>query len=148
VLWGAGRDFFGRRKDGTEVPVEVGLNPLETPEGLRVLTEALAEVKTDLARLEDLVQDYLSLARVAHLATTPQDLGATVQTWAKEWQALATAQGVTLQLAGMADCGSVAFHESTLRRVLLNLVQNALDAMPQGGSLTVTGQGTATHVHL
>jgi len=28
---GAGRDLHGRRKDGSEVPVEVGLNPIETP---------------------------------------------------------------------------------------------------------------------
>jgi len=29
----AGRDLFGRRKDGTEFPVEIGLNPIATPEG-------------------------------------------------------------------------------------------------------------------
>ena len=35
---GAGRDLHGRRKDGTEFPVEVGLNPIETPDGRLVLS--------------------------------------------------------------------------------------------------------------
>jgi PAS domain S-box-containing protein len=30
---GAGRNLFARRKDGGEVPVEIGLNPIETPQG-------------------------------------------------------------------------------------------------------------------
>src|SRR5205823_9303466 len=29
---GNGRDLFARRKDGSEFPVEIGLNPIETPE--------------------------------------------------------------------------------------------------------------------
>ncbi|HEY3662926.1 MAG TPA: PAS domain S-box protein [Chthoniobacterales bacterium] len=35
---GKGRDLFARRKDGSEVPVEIGLNPIETPEGSFILS--------------------------------------------------------------------------------------------------------------
>ena len=102
-----------------------------TLESAAQVTQVLAEIRMNLARLEDLVQDYLTLVRTSQLERTPQDLGAALHAWAAEWQQLATSQGVLLRLEELEDLGTVALHASTLRRAMLNLVQNALDAMPQ-----------------
>ena len=119
-----------------------------TPESAAQVTEVLAEIRMNLARLEDLVQDYLTLVRTSQLERTPQDLGAALRAWTAEWQHLAMRQDVLPRLEGLEELGTVALHASTLRRALLNLVQNAIDAMPQGGTLTLAGQRTATHVRL
>lgn len=57
-------------------------------------------------------------------------------------------QGVTLQLKGLEHLRQIPFHANTLRRAVLNLVQNALDAVAKGGMVSITGQSTATQVQL
>ena len=46
--------------------------------------------------------------------------------------------------AGLTTLGQVTFHAGTLRRAVLNLLQNALEAMSQGSTVTLEGQGMAT----
>lgn len=113
-----------------------------------VLAEALAELRTELARVDDIVQDYLTLVRVHAVQREVQDLGAAVAAWSREFQEVVAAHDVTFQVAGLAALGPVALHASTLRRALLNLVQNAAEATPPGGTVTLTGQRRATDVQL
>src|SRR6266704_2121907 len=64
---GAGRDLFGRRKDGSEFPVEVGLNPIHTTEGLSVLASVIDITARNQAELEHQLQN-MELARVGRVA--------------------------------------------------------------------------------
>jgi PAS domain S-box-containing protein len=52
---GAGRDLFGVKKEGSEFPVEIGLNPIETDEGMMVLSAIvdISERKAAEAALRD-----------------------------------------------------------------------------------------------
>ena len=113
-----------------------------------VLAEYLGELKTELARVDDIVQDYLSLVRVHAIQLEVQDLGVAAAAWGHEFQEVVAAHGVTLEMNGVDELGPVAFHASTLRRALLNLVQNAAEATAPGGTVTLVGQSTADQVQL
>ena len=70
---GVGRDLFGERKDGTLVPIEIGLNPVQTATGRGVLAGIvdISERKTN----ERYVSTQLDVLKVTAEATDPDIAG-------------------------------------------------------------------------
>src|SRR5438128_5068934 len=64
---GAGRDLFAQRKDGSEFPVEIGLNPIQTADGILVLAAVVDISARKLAEAEALQrrEELGHLSRVA-----------------------------------------------------------------------------------
>jgi len=104
-------------------------------------------VSRQCTRLENLLNDFLRFNRVSRLDLRLGSLNEQVERVLDLFAAQAAEAGVEIVRYLDPDLPSILLNAETLQAALVNLVKNALEAMPDGGQLTVrtriTRQGVA-----
>jgi len=121
-------------------------NP-ETQRERRALTR-VQKLQGECQRLVDLSNDFLHFARLKDIALVASDLGKVVEEMIDFFTPTARASNIDLKSYLPADLPMVCLNDEMFRQALLNLMLNAVQAMPDGGNLTVQASVENHHVCL
>ena len=118
----------------------------ETPKERRALSK-IDMVSRQCTRLENLLNDFLRFNKVNQLELTLGSLNDQLDRVLDLFSAQADESHIEVIRYLDPDLPSIRLNAETLQAALVNLVKNALEAMPDGGQLTartrVTRQGVA-----
>lgn len=106
----------------------------ETPRERRALGK-IALVHDQCGRLENLLKDFLRFARVSSLQLEPGNLNEQVDRVLELFEPQARENDVEVIRYLDPDLPTVLMDAESLQAALVNLVKNALEAMPEGGEL-------------
>lgn len=110
--------------------------------------ERISRLHDECRRLVDLSNDFLRFARIEELQFETADLSAVVGRMVEFFMPTAKARKIDLNWYPAADLPAVKLDIEMFEKVMLNLMLNAEDAMPDGGSLTIQAQAGETELTL
>lgn len=101
------------------------------------LLSVVGVVESEIRRLDRLVNEFLAFARPAPLELRSTPINDLVSTVVELVRLEADAVGIELVVELTQPSAYVDAEPERLRQVILNLVRNGIEAMPNGGTLTV-----------
>jgi signal transduction histidine kinase len=123
------------------------LEEIQTPAGRRSLKRTTV-MQRECQRLQDLLDDFLQFAKVSHLQNVPSDLNREINEILDFFTPQAKDAGVEIVRYLDPELPSVVLDREAFRGAMLNLVLNAVQAMPDGGELVVRTSEVAGNVAL
>ena len=105
-----------------------------------VFSESSATLLAEIANLKTIISRFSEFSKMPQPHFQPVDLNAAMQDVARLFKAQMSSgehKSIDCKLELGRDVGPVAADPELLHRALSNLVLNAMDAMPQGGTLTL-----------
>ncbi len=127
--------------------LEEDLQEIASPASRRALKK-ISTVKRQCTRLEHLLDDFMQFSRLRRLTLKPGDLNDQIEQVLDFYGPQATQQNVEIVRYLDADLPGIMLDSRTLQAALLNLVKNALEAMPDGGRLEIRTRVTLKGVAL
>ena len=103
----------------------------------RQFTRLLSSVKDEIARLRNMVNDVLNFGRPAHLSVEKININDLVEETIQLIRPQAEEQNVEITFEGDGGLAVVAGDSERLKSCLSNITINALQAMPEGGRLSI-----------
>ena len=121
---------------------------LEDSGGQRLTPEDLRVIEAEIRRMERSLQTFLEFARPPKLERRPVELGGVLEAVLVLVRGRAEKQRVGATVELRDGPVTLAADSGQLQQVFVNLVLNALDAMPTGGALTVSARRTGKQVEV
>ncbi|MCK5833511.1 hypothetical protein KAH81_07560 [bacterium] len=98
--------------------------------------EMIDYINEEIARIDRTISEYLSLARPSAGVISPVELGSLVEEIVSKFEPRARLNSVAFNMK-LKDKVMILIPVDGVRRAVLNIINNAIEAMPDGGTITI-----------
>lgn len=108
----------------------------------------LKSIEREAIRCKKLVADLLTFSRVAKAMKEPTDIAELIEHTLTMIEAQAKMKNVIIERDFDASAPHIPVNRNQIQQVIVNLCNNAIDAMPNGGKITITTRPAGQEIEM
>ncbi|MDP2983972.1 MAG: GAF domain-containing protein [Candidatus Latescibacter sp.] len=102
----------------------------------------------EVHRLEHILSNVLDFTKIGVLKKTPGDINDLIRKTLSTMEANIVSNGVVVVLDLPEDGLAAEFDETQIKQVLINVIQNSINAMPEGGAIEIKSFDLNNDIHI